>query len=83
MGAQRRSVRAFAVDAVDTTGAGDTYCGVLAAQLPAGRDALTIDALADAARVAGAAAALAVGRVGAQASVPTAQEVDDFMEAAS
>jgi ribokinase len=83
VGAQRRSVRAFAVDAVDTTGAGDTYCGVLAAQLPASRDALTADALADAARVAGAAAALAVGRVGAQASVPTAQEVDDFMEGAS
>jgi ribokinase len=83
MGAQRRSVRAFAVDAVDTTGAGDTYCGVLAAQLPASRDALTADALADAARVAGAAAALAVGRVGAQASVPTAREVDEFMEGAS
>jgi len=80
VGAERRTVRAFAVDAVDTTGAGDTYCGVLAAQLPGNRDELTVDALADAARVAGAAAALAVGRVGAQASVPTADEVDEFME---
>ena len=36
LGAERRLVPAFPVEAVDTTGAGDTYCGVLAAQLPAG-----------------------------------------------
>jgi ribokinase len=83
MGTDRRFVDAFAVEAVDTTGAGDTYCGVLAAQLPARRDVLTIEALADAARVAGAAAALAVGRPGAQASVPTAEEVEAFLERAS
>lgn len=79
-GAERRRVDAFRADAVDTTGAGDTYCGVLAARLTAGRSGLTADALAEAARVAGAAAALAVGRPGAQASVPTAAEVREFLK---
>lgn len=79
-GAERRRVDAFPADAVDTTGAGDTYCGVLAAQLTAGRSGLTADELADAARVAGAAAALAVGRPGAQTAVPTAAEVREFLE---
>ena len=37
VGTERRRVSAFAVEAVDTTGAGDTYCGVLAVQLPATR----------------------------------------------
>jgi ribokinase len=83
VGGERRSVPAFPVDAVDTTGAGDTYCGVLAAQLAAGRSALSADALAHAARVAGAAAALAVGRHGAQASVPTVAEVDLFVKESS
>jgi ribokinase len=83
VGAERRRVPAFPVEAVDTTGAGDTYCGVLAAQLSAGRAALTADVLADAARVAGAAAALAVGRHGAQASVPTVAEVDRFLKESS
>ena len=48
---------------VDTTGAGDTYCGVVAARLAAG------DPLVDACRQAGIAAAAAVGWMGAQ---PTA-----------
>lgn len=57
------------VDAVDTTGAGDTYCGVLAAVLARGAD------LADAAHVATAAAALAVTRPGAQDAAPDAADV--------
>ena len=57
------------VDAVDTTGAGDTFCGVLAAGLAQGLD------LPDAARLASAAGALAVTRPGAQEAVPTAVEV--------
>lgn len=60
------------VRAVDTTGAGDTFCGVLCAALARG---LT---LPGAARLAGAAAALAVTRPGAQAAVPTAEEVAAF-----
>lgn len=81
MAGERRRVPAFAVQPVDTTGAGDTYCGVLSAHLPS-RAFLTIEALAAAARVAAAAAALAVGRPGAQASVPTTAEVDRFLEEA-
>ncbi|WP_326834661.1 ribokinase [Amycolatopsis rhabdoformis] len=67
----RESVRVpgIRVDTVDTTGAGDTFCGVLAAGLAQGRP------LADAARLACVAGALAVTRPGAQAAVPTADEV--------
>jgi ribokinase len=70
----RESVRVpgIRVDAVDTTGAGDTFCGVLAAALARGAH------LTDAARLACAAGALAVTRPGAQAAVPTADEVAAF-----
>lgn len=54
------SVPAFAVDAVDTTGAGDAFCGGLAAALSAGADAAT--ALSQAA----AAGAIVTTQVGAQ-----------------
>ena len=60
---------AFAVSPVDTTAAGDTFCGVLAATLAAGHD------LAQALRAASAAGALATTRTGAQTSIPTAAEV--------
>lgn len=64
---------AFAVDAVDTTAAGDTFCGVLVAALSQGA------AMPAALRRASAAAALACTRLGAQASIPTHAEVDDFL----
>jgi sugar/nucleoside kinase (ribokinase family) len=57
------------VEAVDTTGAGDAHCGVLAAELLRGAD------LTDAAARANAAAALAVTRSG-PATAPTRAEVD-------
>lgn len=60
---------AFAVDAVDTTAAGDTFCGTLVAALGRG------EPLADALREAGAASALACTRLGAQSSIPTHAEV--------
>ena len=60
---------AFAVTPVDTTGAGDTFCGVLVAALGRG------DGLASALRQASAAGALACTRAGAQSSIPTADEV--------
>lgn len=62
----------FQVSPVDTTGAGDTFCGVLAAALAEGRP------LREAAERAGAAAALAVTRPGAQSAVPTVAEVAEF-----
>ncbi|WP_460979049.1 PfkB family carbohydrate kinase, partial [Pseudactinotalea suaedae] len=62
-------VAALPVAVVDTTGAGDTFCGVLAARLAAGDD------LVEAARWGSVAGALAVERPGAQDAVPTAAEV--------
>ena len=59
-----------AVDAVDTTGAGDCFCGSLAARLALGDDP-------DAAiRWAMTAAAISVTRVGASDSMPSADEVE-------
>lgn len=71
------SVPAIRVDAVDTTGAGDTYCGVLVAALARGAD------LPRAARLAAAAGALAVTRPGAQDAVPDAADVVALAEQAS
>ena len=64
---------AFPVEAVDTTAAGDTFCGTLVAAL--NRSAPMRDAL----REAVAAAALACTRPGAQASIPARDEVEAFL----
>ncbi|MHA7274682.1 ribokinase [Arthrobacter sp. TMT4-20] len=82
-GDERADVPAFAADPIDTTGAGDTFCGVFAATLDAsGRSPGTVDIplLLQAARAGAAAAALAVARSGAQDAVPTASEVAAFIE---
>ncbi len=71
------AVAPFAVSPVDTTGAGDTFCGTLAARLAAG------DALPDALRRASAAAALSTTREGAVPSIPRAAEVDAFVGSVS
>jgi ribokinase len=60
---------AFAVNPVDTTGAGDTFCGGLCAALSQGQS------LPEALLYASAAAALACTKLGAQSSVPIAAEV--------
>lgn len=57
------------VKVVDTTSAGDTFCGGLAARLSLG------DTLEDAARYGSCAASIACTRLGAQPSIPTAEEV--------
>ena len=64
---------AFAVLPVDTTAAGDTFCGVLAASL-AGQMTMPQSLLR-----ASAAAALACMKHGAQASIPERAEVDSFL----
>lgn len=64
---------AYAVDVVDTTGAGDTFCGTLVAALSQGQ------AMADALRMASAAAALACTKMGAQTSIPEHSAVKRFM----
>jgi ribokinase len=64
---------AFHVTAVDTTAAGDTFCGTLVASLSKGC------ALQTALQFASAAGALACTRLGAQSSIPSADEVNQFL----
>ena len=61
------------VRAVDTTAAGDTFSGALAAELSRGEE------LATAVRFANAAAALCVTKSGAISSIPTRADVLDFL----
>jgi ribokinase len=70
-------VPGFPVAAVDATAAGDAFNGALAVALARG------EPLPAAVRRAHAAAAIAVTRQGAQPSLPTAEEVDSFLENAS
>ena len=63
----------FAIDPVDTTAAGDTFCGSLVAAMSRGTG--TQQAL----RLACAAGALACTRPGAQSSIPKAAEVTEFL----
>lgn len=60
------------VTAVDTSGAGDAFCGALAAALAAGTPLL------DAARKANSVAAYSVTRPGTQASYPRRNEIEDW-----
>ncbi len=66
-------VPAFKVKPVDTTAAGDVFNGALAVGLAEGQP------LVRAVCMANAAAALSVGRLGAQTSAPTRRAIDDFM----
>ncbi len=68
------SVPALRITPVDTVGAGDTFCGYLAAGLGAGLP------LEPALRRAAAAASLACIRPGAQPAVPAAAEVDAALQ---
>lgn len=63
-------VAAHRVTAVDTVGAGDTFCGYLAARISTGSD------LAGAVRQASAAAAISVTRKGGNASPTLAETLD-------
>jgi len=69
----REKIDAFRVKAVDTTAAGDVYCGTLCVALTEGKS------LMEAVRFASAASAISVTRLGAQPSAPTRQEIDSFM----
>lgn len=71
---QAHLVPAFTTTVVDTTAAGDTFCGALIACLSMGAD------LADAARYASAAGALAVGKPGAAASIPDGSAINVFLK---
>ena len=64
---------AYPITPVDTTGAGDTFCGTLVAALSQSKP------LSEALQFATAASALACTRAGAQSSIPDAAEVRSFM----
>ena len=69
-----RVIRGFEVKAVDTTGAGDVFNGILAVALSEDRT------LEEAVRIANAGAAISVTRRGAQPSVPTRYEIMRFLK---
>lgn len=69
-------IAAHAVPCVDSVGAGDAFCGALAARLAAGAS------LEEAARWGNAAGALAVTRAGAEPSMPRASEVQRLLREA-
>ncbi|MEO1401114.1 MAG: ribokinase [Cyanobacteria bacterium J06635_1] len=69
-------IPAFSVEVVDTVAAGDAFNGGLAAALAEGQS------LKDAVTFASAVAALSVTRPGAQPSMPSRTEVDQFLQQA-
>ena len=71
-GGRTERVPAVPVDVVDTTAAGDAFCGALAVAWGEGRD------LVDAVRWASAAGAACVRRVGAFGALPSRAEIDDL-----
>jgi ribokinase len=72
-GSGEQRVAPFAVQVVDTTAAGDAFCGVLAVALAEGLS------LPQAARRASAAGALATTRPGAGPSLPRREDVDRLL----
>ncbi len=68
---------AHKVEAVDTTAAGDTFCGAFAVAHVEGKP------LKESLQFASAAAAICVTRIGAQPSIPTRKEIEEFLGMAS
>jgi ribokinase len=73
-GAEPVFQKAYPVDAVDTTAAGDTYTGFLLAGIIGG------DGIQTSMRRAAAASAIAVTRPGAAVSIPKKSEVEEFLQ---
>ncbi len=69
-GQRLERIGAPSVDVVDTTGAGDAFCGAMAARLAEGAEAV------EAARFGVVAGSLAVTKAGAQPSMPRREEID-------
>ncbi len=73
-GSDRFHSPAFAVKPVDSTAAGDTFCGALGVAMLEGLS------LREAVRFASAAAALSVTRLGAQPSIPSRSEIEKMIQ---
>jgi sulfofructose kinase len=71
------SAPGFKVDVVSTLGAGDVFHGALMAQVVEGRP------MAEALRRANAVAALSCLGLDGQSAIPTAQELNTYLEAQS
>ncbi len=67
-------INGHSVNVLDTTAAGDTFNGVLVAELASGKNML------DALKVANAAAALSVTKLGAQTSAPNRNEIQQLLQ---
>ncbi len=69
-GTEIKLIPSYKAEVVDTTGAGDTFCGALAAALVRG------DGLEDAIRFANRAAAYSVTKLGAQSGMPILEQLE-------
>jgi ribokinase len=66
-------VKGVDVKAIDTTGAGDAFCGAIAVAVSSGMD------LVDAVRYANIVGALTTRKIGAQEAMPTERELNDYL----
>lgn len=66
-------LKSYDVDVIDTTAAGDSFIGAIATALSKGKN--MIEAIDFAMKVA----AITVGKLGAQVSLPTLEQVNDFV----
>ncbi len=67
-------VNAVKVDAIDTTAAGDTFCGALCVGISEGKS------IVDSVKMAAKASALTVTRMGAQSAIPFRSELSKLVE---
>ena len=72
-GEEKHVVPAYKVSPIDTTAAGDTFCGAVAAEYMHGKG------WGEILEFATAAAAISVTRIGAQPSIPKQNEVQEFL----
>ena len=68
-GNEMKHIPSYNVEVVDTTGAGDTFCGAMAAALVRG------DSLESSIKFANKAAAFAITKLGAQSGMPTLEQL--------
>jgi ribokinase len=70
---EKMYMKAFNVEVVDTTSAGDVFCGTLAVAIVEGKN------LEESLRFASAASALCVTKMGAQPSAPIRADIENFL----